>query len=198
MKIADTSNDIYSGTTVTVNPCFLYESLWCILGFIILHNYSKRRKFKGEIFLLYVMWYGFGRFFIEGLRTDSLYLGTMRVSQLLAAGSFIAALVLYIVLRNRAKRAVAESGEYVSVYEEAAKAMSEQDDELNARLGAVKTDSDDDEDEDKDYEDDDETSEDKDAGAAPTGSEPEDGDETPGDTDDKDSQVDKEEKPEDK
>ena len=58
-----------------VHPCFLYESLWCILGFVILHIYSKHRKFNGEIFLMYIAWYAFGRFFIEGLRSDSLMLG---------------------------------------------------------------------------------------------------------------------------
>lgn len=73
------------------HPCFLYESLWCLLGFLLLHLYSKRRKFKGELFLMYVAWYSFGRFFIEGLRTDSLMIGPLRVSQLLSALAFVAA-----------------------------------------------------------------------------------------------------------
>lgn len=70
-----------------VHPTFLYESVWCILGFFIL-NYivHKHRHFKGEIFLLYGIWYGLERAIVEGLRTDSLYIGdtTLRVSQLLS------------------------------------------------------------------------------------------------------------------
>ena len=95
-----------------VHPCFLYESLWCILGFILLHILSKHRKFKGEIFLSYAAWYGFGRFFIEGLRTDSLMFDIMlgnklvsiRVSQLVAALSFVIAIVLLVVLFIKNKR----------------------------------------------------------------------------------------------
>ncbi|MDO4269840.1 MAG: prolipoprotein diacylglyceryl transferase [Eubacteriales bacterium] len=77
-----------------VHPTFLYESVWNLVGFIILHFYSKKRKFKGEIALLYVAWYGLGRAWIEGLRTDSLYLGSLRVSQVLAVVSCIAAVIL--------------------------------------------------------------------------------------------------------
>ena len=83
-----------------VHPCFLYESAWCLLGFLVLHFYSKAlRTFDGEIALLYIAWYGAGRFFIEGLRTDSLMLGDFRVSQLLAAVSFVAATALFIVFK---------------------------------------------------------------------------------------------------
>jgi len=81
-----------------VHPTFLYESLWNVTGFIILHFYSKKRKFDGEIFILYVMWYGIGRMMIEGLRSDSLYIpGTpIRVSQLLAGASAVASFVLLV------------------------------------------------------------------------------------------------------
>ena len=83
-----------------VHPCFLYESVWCLVGFVLLHFYSKKlRTFDGEIALMYVAWYGLGRFFIEGLRTDSLYAGSLRVSQLVAAVSFAAALILLIVFK---------------------------------------------------------------------------------------------------
>lgn len=86
-----------AGIYALVHPCFLYESLWCLLGFLVLHFYSKKlRSFDGEVFLLYVMWYGFGRFFIEGLRTDSLMLGDFKVSQIVAATSFVIALVIFI------------------------------------------------------------------------------------------------------
>lgn len=84
-----------AGTTVYVHPTFLYESLWNALGLLILHFVSKRRKYDGQIFVMYLGWYGLGRVFIEGLRTDSLYLaGTnLRVSQLLAGLCVIFAVV---------------------------------------------------------------------------------------------------------
>ena len=73
-------------TGAAVHPTFLYESIWNAIGFVILHNYSKKRKFKGEMTLLYIAWYGLGRAFIEGLRVDSLMIGNtnIRVSQMLA------------------------------------------------------------------------------------------------------------------
>ena len=86
-----------------VHPTFLYESLWNLIGFIALHFYSKKRKFPGEIALLYVAWYGLGRAWIEGLRTDSLYIGTLRVSQVLAAVSCIVAIALLVRQYNRIK-----------------------------------------------------------------------------------------------
>ena len=89
--------------SVTVHPTFLYESLWNLIGFIALHFYSKKRRFRGEMALLYVAWYGLGRAWIEGLRTDSLYLGPVRVSQLLAAASCLAA-VAVLVCRYRRLR----------------------------------------------------------------------------------------------
>jgi phosphatidylglycerol:prolipoprotein diacylglycerol transferase len=92
-----------SGTAIYVHPTFLYESLWNILGCVILSLLFKKRKFDGQIFLMAVSWYGFGRMFIEGLRQDSLYIGSFRVSQLLAALLFIVSLVLIITLfiKNR-------------------------------------------------------------------------------------------------
>ncbi len=90
-----------------VHPTFLYESLWNLIGFILLHFYSKKRKFKGEMALLYVAWYGAGRAWIEGLRTDSLYIGSMRVSQLLAILSCIAAIAVLARQYNRIKVAKA-------------------------------------------------------------------------------------------
>lgn len=87
-----------------VHPCFLYESLWCLLGFVLLHIFSRKfRRYDGQVFLLYIIWYGVGRFFIEGLRTDSLITPFLpiRVSQLVAVISVIAAVVLLIVFRKR-------------------------------------------------------------------------------------------------
>ncbi len=73
------------GTTYYVHPTFLYESLWNLLGFVLLHFLSRKRKYDGQIALGYAAWYGLGRTFIEGLRTDSLWWGNFRVSQVLAA-----------------------------------------------------------------------------------------------------------------
>ncbi len=90
------------GTTSSVmtyyHPTFLYESLWNMAGFVLLHFMSKRRQYDGQIALGYVVWYGLGRTFIEGLRTDSLYWGQIRVSQALAAGSVIIVAVVLVVL----------------------------------------------------------------------------------------------------
>lgn len=83
--------NVYEGRFQYFHPTFLYESLWNLAGFIALHFLSKKRKFDGQIALSYVAWYGLGRALIEGLRTDSLYWGPFRVSQLLAAVSCLAA-----------------------------------------------------------------------------------------------------------
>ena len=79
------------------HPTFLYESLWNLAGFVLLHFLSKRRKYDGQIALGYVAWYGLGRSFIEGLRTDSLMLGSLRISQVLAAVSCLAAVIVLLV-----------------------------------------------------------------------------------------------------
>jgi len=79
------------------HPTFLYESLWNFVGFIALHFISKKRKYDGQVALLYVAWYGLGRAFIEGLRTDSLWWGNFRVSQVLAAVTCVIAVVVLIV-----------------------------------------------------------------------------------------------------
>lgn len=98
--------------SLPVHPTFLYESLWCILGFVLLHIVSRKAyRFKGQLFSLYIMWYGTGRFFIELLRTDSLYLFTMKVSCLVAALSVLGGVVLYGVLKTRANRSSKSLGE---------------------------------------------------------------------------------------
>ena len=88
------------------HPTFLYESLWNAAGFVLLHFLSKRRRYDGQIALGYVAWYGLGRAFIEGLRLDSLMIGSVRVSQLLAAGSCALAVIVLIVLQFRPHRAL--------------------------------------------------------------------------------------------
>lgn len=80
------------------HPTFLYESLWNAVGFAALHFLSKKRQYDGQIALGYVAWYGLGRALIEGLRTDSLWWGPFRVSQLLAAVSCLAAAGLLVFM----------------------------------------------------------------------------------------------------
>ena len=75
----------YTGKVTYYHPTFLYESVWNAIGFVLIHHLSKKRKYDGQVALMYLAWYGLGRTFIEGLRTDSLYLGSLRVSQILAA-----------------------------------------------------------------------------------------------------------------
>ncbi len=92
----------------TVHPCFLYESLWCLLGFVILHFLSKKfQKYPGQVFYWYLVLYGFERMIVEGLRTDSLYLPfslftlDLKVSQLLSAVIFVLGIVLLIVNKKK-------------------------------------------------------------------------------------------------
>ena len=91
--------------TIYVHPTFLYESLWNLLGIILLHIYVSKgkRRYDGEVFNLYVIWYGIGRAMIEGLRADSLYIGStgIRVSQLLAAVSAVIALCVLVYMRKK-------------------------------------------------------------------------------------------------
>ena len=87
----------YTGQVEYYHPTFLYESVWNLCGFVLLHFLSKKRRYDGQIALGYAAWYGLGRAMIEGLRMDSLWLGPFRVSQLLAAVSCIAAVTVLLV-----------------------------------------------------------------------------------------------------
>lgn len=81
-----------------VHPTFLYESLFNFIGFIILSILNKKRPFYGFTFLSYLVWYAAGRFFIEGLRADSLYIGTFRVSQLVSLAVFAVGIISLVKL----------------------------------------------------------------------------------------------------
>lgn len=103
--ISSSADLIAMKSDVPVHPCFLYESVWCLLGFVLLAIFAKKiRKFDGQIFLMYLGWYGIERFFIEGLRTDSLMIGTIRVSQALSALLVVVSVVLLIVIGGKVKR----------------------------------------------------------------------------------------------
>ncbi len=94
---------------IQVHPTFLYESVWNFLVFVGLYFYTKHKKFDGEIFFLYLLFYGIGRFFVEGLRTDQLKLFQtgIPVSQLLSAILAIFALGAIIYKRIKIKKTVA-------------------------------------------------------------------------------------------
>ena len=96
-----------TGNTMTyVHPTFLYESLWNILGFVLINIFYKHKKYDGQIFLMVFGWYGLGRMFIEGLRADSLYSTIFgwefRTSQVLAAVIFTVctALLIYFAIKK--------------------------------------------------------------------------------------------------
>ena len=84
-------------------PTFLYESLWCLLGFIILLIIRKKDKYKhnGLLVSFYFIWYGIGRLFIEGLRTDSLYLGVFRISQIVSVILILIGIIGIIYIRRK-------------------------------------------------------------------------------------------------
>ena len=95
------NNSLTNFETMMVHPCFLYESLWNILGFVLINVFYDKRKYDGQVFVAVCGWYGLGRAWIEGLRTDSLYLPQifgleLRISQVLAIVVFLLCLGILI------------------------------------------------------------------------------------------------------
>ena len=84
---------------ILVHPTFLYESLWNLVGFVLMNVFFNKKAFDGEVFVWYITWYGLGRCLIEGLRGDSLYIGELRVSQLVAFLCFAAGIAIITVFR---------------------------------------------------------------------------------------------------
>lgn len=95
---------VENGITKYVHPTFLYESICNFIIFIILWSLGKNRKFEGQLVLIYFIGYSFIRFFIEGLRSDSLMLGSFRISQVLSAVIFVVSLFLYFILKYKSKK----------------------------------------------------------------------------------------------
>ena len=112
-----------------VHPTFLYESLWNIIGFIIINAIYKKKKFDGQIFCMYISWYGFGRMFIEALRTDSLMAGPFRISQIVGFVTFIAGIVLFIILSKNKKESVAVSEGKSTIFDGGVDGSEEEDPE---------------------------------------------------------------------
>lgn len=81
-----------------VHPTFFYESCWNLIGLIIILSLYKKKKFDGQSAAMYFIWYGFGRMIVEGLRTDSLYIGSIRVSQLVGLISVIVGVLMFVFL----------------------------------------------------------------------------------------------------
>ncbi len=99
-----------------VHPAFLYEITWNIVGFAIINVLYHKKKFNGQIFYAYMAWYGFGRMFIEMIRTDSLYVGSIRISMVLACLMFVAGVALLIVGAERGKKERLAGESYEKVY----------------------------------------------------------------------------------
>ncbi|PKM49797.1 MAG: prolipoprotein diacylglyceryl transferase [Firmicutes bacterium HGW-Firmicutes-7] len=103
-----TINDV---AYIQVHPTFLYESVWCLGVFAILIFYRKYKKFDGELLFVYLMSYGLGRFWIEGLRTDQLLIGDLGIpaSQLLSAILVIGATISIIIKRKKSRKGISDS-----------------------------------------------------------------------------------------
>lgn len=120
--------------TVPVHPTFFYEFAWNLLGFLLLaFVLTPRRKYDGQVSLWYMAWYGLGRFFIEGLRTDSLMIGPYRVSQLLALALCAGSALLLVVNFFRRKKAPERFVLYVDT-----DASRERMEKLDAELSSEK------------------------------------------------------------
>lgn len=105
---------LYTDATMTtwaeVHPTFLYESLWNFGVLFLLLKLTPKKKYEGQIFWTYVLLYGAGRFWIEGLRLDSLYLGNFRVSQIVALVTMVLAVVMLIVSSKKVENAQSKVG----------------------------------------------------------------------------------------
>ena len=101
-----------------VHPTFLYESLWNLVGFLIIHLIYKKKKFNGQIILMYLAWYGFGRMMIEPLRTDPLTFGNsgIRASVVISIVALIVGVSLLIVGFIKTHKSKKDEGEYIPTY----------------------------------------------------------------------------------
>ena len=130
------SSEVFS--TQLVHPCFLYESVWCLIGFVLFHFISKHRKFKGELGCLYMIWYGVERAVVEGLRTDALMLGSVRITQWLMVLVAVAGIILfYFGYKKQNKTLTAKSEEYVDQFDSIDEKFESDDEVLVSTLGIV-------------------------------------------------------------
>lgn len=108
-----TAQQILEGT-LGVQPTFFYESVWCLLGFLVLAWFTKKRRYDGQMTLLYAAWYGAERAIVEGMRTDSLMWGSVRVSQALAAFLTVVSVAALLYFHFKIKKA--NDSEYMRLY----------------------------------------------------------------------------------
>lgn len=128
--LSDVSWDLFKqgievDPSLPVHPCFLYESVWCVLGFLLVLLYRKIRKFDGETFLFYAAWYGIGRAVIEGLRTDSLMYAGFRVSQVLSISAAVVAVLIIVTLRIKISKERKTNPDYMKLYVETAESKAQ-------------------------------------------------------------------------
>ncbi|MCL2813259.1 MAG: prolipoprotein diacylglyceryl transferase [Oscillospiraceae bacterium] len=119
-----------------VHPIFLYESLWNLLGFAIINLIYKKKKFDGQIFLMYMIWYGFGRMLLESIREekDTLFFGVFRISQVVGFLCFVLGAAAVVVMAARYKNQKLEKAEYEGVYSELkAKIADDETDETDEK-----------------------------------------------------------------
>ena len=112
--------------TALAHPCFLYESIWCIAGAVLIFFLSKKRSFSGETSLMYCAWYGFGRAFIEQFRTDSLMIGNFKVSFLLSLVISLASIIILVVIYKN-KRKVEQENSYQGLFELAQEEINQEE-----------------------------------------------------------------------
>ncbi|MBO3444639.1 prolipoprotein diacylglyceryl transferase [Clostridium sp. CCUG 7971] len=88
---------------VKVHPTFLYESIWNLGIFIFLWIFRKKKQYEGQIIIYYITLYSLGRFFIEGLRTDSLMIGPLRMAQVISLAGVVGGIIAHIYLSKKNK-----------------------------------------------------------------------------------------------
>ena len=116
MGLGGAADTEYVNRITYYHPTFLYESLWNLLGFVLINLLYKKKKFDGQVILMYLTWYGLGRMFIEGIRTDSLYVGVFRISQVVGFLCFAICGTLLTVLLIRQSRKKKDGEAYEPLY----------------------------------------------------------------------------------
>ena len=114
-----------------VHPTFFYESLWNLIGFLIINFVYRKKKFDGQIFYLYILWYGLGRGFIEMLRTDSLRVFGFKLSVIIGFASFIIAVIMLFVRAKKSEKELAEATSYTNKYD-ALRVVANKDEKVEA------------------------------------------------------------------
>ena len=120
-----------------VHPIFLYESLWNLVGFVIINLLYKKKRFDGQIFLMYMTWYGFGRMLLESIREekDTLFLGVFRISQVVGFLCFVLGAAAIIIFAMKYKNQKLEDAEYEGVYSEIKAKITESEAEKEEQPG---------------------------------------------------------------